>query len=53
MKKIKKPWGSEEIIELNKNFVKKILMKKNIDAVFNIIRKNRDYNSLKVIFIFK
>lgn len=29
MKKIKKPWGSEEIIELNKKFcVKKILMKK-------------------------
>ncbi|MBD1154562.1 cupin [Pelagibacterales bacterium SAG-MED21] len=30
MKKIKKPWGSEEIIELNKKFcVKKIFMKKN------------------------
>lgn len=29
MKKIKKPWGSEEIVELNKKFcVKKIFMKK-------------------------
>ena len=40
MKKINKPWGSEEIIELNKKFcVKKIYMKKNIGAVFNSIKK--------------
>ena len=37
---IKKPWGYEELISHNKNYVlKKLFMKKVIDVVFNIIKK--------------
>ena len=43
MKKIiKKPWGSEEIIEINNKFMfKKLYKKKTINAVFSIIMLKR------------
>ena len=48
MKKIKKPWGSEEIIELNKKFcVKKILMKKKHRCSLQYHKKKIETNDLK------
>ena len=40
-KLIKKPWGSEELLELNKKYcLKKLFMKKEIDVVYSIIEKS-------------
>ena len=43
LKKINKPWGYEEILEVNKKFMfKKLFMKKIIDAVFNTIMSKKN-----------
>ena len=47
MKKINKPWGSEEIIELNKKFCVKNLHEKKHRCSLQFIKKNRDNYSSK------
>ena len=53
-KVIIKPWGYEELISHNKKYVlKKLMMKKVVDAVFSIIKKHETIyvltGSLKIL----
>ncbi len=43
MKKIKKPWGYEEVLEINKNYLlKKLFMKKNNRCSLQYHKKKRE-----------
>ena len=55
MKKVNKPWGSEEIIELNKKFcVKKIYMKKKHRCSLQFHKKKIEtITALKGTYIYK
>ena len=50
MTEIEKPWGKEEILEINKRYMfKRLTMKKGIDVVFSTIILNmKQYIYLKV-----